>query len=90
MFNLYDILWVVPGVIFVHFFNKNRPTQAISLSGWPYVFFIVVIAALTWLPAEFVVSVDFIEKFISDEKFVQKIIMYCVVYIFCCTLIVIY
>ena len=56
MLKLDDIFWVIPGVIFIHSFNKLRPTQIISLSGWPYVFFVVVLAAITWLPTEYILS----------------------------------
>ncbi|MDE0119121.1 MAG: hypothetical protein OXM55_03835 [Bdellovibrionales bacterium] len=58
MLDLHNVLWVIPGVIFIHFYNKRRPDDTISLSGWPYLFFLVVIAALTWLPAEFIVKSD--------------------------------
>lgn len=58
MLELHNVLWVIPGVIFIHLYNKRRPDDSISLSGWPYLFFLVVIASLTWLPAEFIVKVD--------------------------------
>lgn len=52
MLELHSILWVIPGFIFIYLYNKLRPTQQIQLSGWPYVFLLVVIASITWLPAE--------------------------------------
>ena len=58
MLELHNVLWVIPGVVFIHLYNKRRPDDAISLSGWPYLFFLVVIASLTWLPAEFIVKAD--------------------------------
>ena len=54
MLDLHNILWVIPGVFFIYFYNKRRPDDTISLSGWPYFFFVVVIAFFTWLPAEFI------------------------------------
>ena len=51
MLRLQDILWVIPGVIFIYCYNKRRPHEAINLSGWPYLFFLAVIASITWLPA---------------------------------------
>ena len=58
MLELNNVLWVIPGVIFIHLYNKRRPDDSISLSGWPYLFFLVVIASLTWLPAEAIVKAD--------------------------------
>lgn len=52
MLNLDSILWVIPGVVFIYIYNKRRPLEVIDLSGWPYVFCLVVIASITWLPAE--------------------------------------
>ena len=57
MLDLHNILWVIPGVIFIYLYNKWRPESTIDLSGWPYIFFLVVIAAVTWFPAE--LSIEF-------------------------------
>ena len=54
MLDLHNILWVVPGVVFINFYNRRRPSESIMLSGWPYLFFLVVIAALSWLPSEWI------------------------------------
>ena len=54
MLSLENILWVVPGVLFIYFYNTRRPQNTISLYGWPYLFLIVVIALFTWLPAEWI------------------------------------
>ena len=56
MFDFHNFLWVIPGVIFIHFYNKRRPNEAIDLSGWPYLFFLVFIAAFTWIPSERIIS----------------------------------
>ena len=63
MLDLHNILWVVPGFLFIHSFNKLRPQGSISLSGWPYVFFIVVIATFTWLPAQWMIKEEIIPYF---------------------------
>ena len=74
MLNVNDILWVVPGVIFIHFFNRRIPSQAIDLSGWPYVFFVVVIATITWLPVELILSLfNFNIENIVIELFIKLI-----------------
>ena len=52
MLSLENILWVIPGIIFIFGYNRLRQDGRIDLSGWPYVFFLVLIAAITWLPAE--------------------------------------
>ena len=60
MLELHNILWVIPGVVFIYLYNRFRPDKktamAVNLSGWPYLFFLVVIATLTWLPAELIVE----------------------------------
>lgn len=53
MLDFHNILWVIPGVVFVSIYNRNRPGRALNLSGWSYIFSLVFIASLTWLPAEF-------------------------------------
>lgn len=82
MLNLQNILWVIPGVIFIHFFNKRRPNQTIDLSGWSYVFSVVVVAFFTWIPAEIILTADSIVKCLStysiawipiDEKIIKHI-----------------
>lgn len=52
MLELQNILWVIPGVIFIYMYNKRRPADSITVSGWPYVFSLVFIAVFTWLPVE--------------------------------------
>jgi len=58
--DLHSILWVIPGVIFIYFYNRFRPDNAkavaIDLSGWPLIFCLVVIAVPTWFLAELIVS----------------------------------
>ena len=52
MLELHNLLWVVPGVVFIHVYNKRRPIDSINLSGWSYLFSLVIIAVFTWLPIE--------------------------------------
>ncbi|MCZ0932102.1 MAG: hypothetical protein OXJ52_03000, partial [Oligoflexia bacterium] len=78
MLELHNVLWVIPGVIFIHLYNKRRPDDTISLSGWPYLFFLVVIASLTWLPAEFIVKANVLSiktVFIGNLEINEKTIM---------------
>ena len=56
MLDLHNIFWVIPGVIFISIYNRRRPERAINLSGWQYIFSLVVIASVTWFPAEFVAT----------------------------------
>ena len=69
MLNLHNILWVIPGVVFIYFYNRRRPNDTISLDGWPYIFFLVIIATLTWLPAECLYRADFFNMKIFFERF---------------------
>ena len=59
MWDLYSILWVVPGFFFISIYNRRRPEGAINLSGWPYIFLIVVVASLTWIPSGLVIEFNF-------------------------------
>ena len=52
MLDLNTLLWVVPGVIFIYVYNKRRPVDSITVAGWPYLFSLVFIALLFWLPVE--------------------------------------
>ena len=69
MLDLNNVLWVIPGVIFIYLYNKRRPNDTISLSGWPYIFFLVVIATLTWLPIEFFYKANFFNIKTSFDNF---------------------
>ena len=69
MLNLETVLWVIPGVIFIHLYNKRRPHEVISLSGWSYLFFLVVIAAFTWLPAQWIT-----DQFLKKSDSLQSLI----------------
>ena len=42
--NLENLTWVIPAVVFVHVYNLKRNSESISLSGWSYVFSLVVIS----------------------------------------------
>ncbi len=81
MLDFHNILWVIPGVIFIYFYNKWRPdnktAMTINLSGWPYLFFLVIIAAFTWFPAELIVEICN-----SDKELVKKIITLFIALIF--------
>ena len=55
MLDLHNILWVIPGLVFINIYNRKRPDETIMLSGWPYLFFLVVIASLSWLPSEWII-----------------------------------
>ena len=56
MLELHNILWVIPGFIFVNNYNRLHNVNVIDLSGWSYVFALVLIAALTWLPCQWFVA----------------------------------
>lgn len=62
MLDLHNIFWVIPGVIFISIYNRRRPERAINLSGWQYIFSLVVIASVTWFPAE-LIAIEVFEWF---------------------------
>ena len=67
MLDIHNILWVVPGVIFIYLYNKRRPSQSIDLSGWSYIFFLVFIAVPTWLPSEWLSNFLFEKNELVNE-----------------------
>ena len=52
MLELSKLLWVLPGVTFIYIYNKRRPSGRISLSGWSYIFFLVAVAVIVWIPVK--------------------------------------
>ena len=70
MLTLENVLWVVPGIVFIFGYNNLRPVGHINLSGWPYVFFLVFIAAVTWLPAEWMV-----DNYVAMDFFSETILI---------------
>lgn len=63
MLNLENILWVVPGTVFIYFYNRNRCLTRINLSGWPYIFFLVLIATISWIPAKIILEIECVRNF---------------------------
>ena len=41
--------------------------MAINLSGWPYIFFLVFIASITWLPTEAILKTESIKNFLCEN-----------------------
>ncbi len=60
-----------------YLYNKRRPDGAISLSGWPYLFFLVFIASLTWLPAELIT-----ETINIDKELIKQVIILVIAIVF--------
>ena len=86
MLTLDNILWVIPGVTFVFLYNILRPSGSIQLSGWPYIFLLVFIAFLTWLPAEWLVTGNDYDKSSIPEKW----FIVCLSILFSCVLLLLF
>jgi len=50
---LADFLWVIPGVFYIYYYNTFTPHRNIKISGWPYLFTIVIIAFIIDIPSYF-------------------------------------
>ena len=48
--QLESLLWTIPGICFLFSYQRLRDVETIEYSGWPYVFFIVLIGCVTVLP----------------------------------------
>lgn len=53
MLELEKLLWVIPSLLFIHIYNKQRPQGSLKLTGQQYVFALVFISAFCWLPFSF-------------------------------------
>lgn len=56
-----SLLWVIPGAIFIYFYNKYTPDKKITVSGWPYLFILVFIAFFTfYIPGLFINKISYL------------------------------
>ena len=51
--QLETLFWVIPGVVYIWYYNTFTPHKKIPISGWPYLFTIVIIAFILRLPNYF-------------------------------------
>ena len=51
--SLETLLWVLPGIAFLFSYNRLRDVESLEFSGWPYVFFLVLIGTVTYLPINY-------------------------------------
>ena len=54
--TLESLLWVLPGICFIFAYNRLRDVETVEFSGWPYVFFIVLIGVVTVLPLKWILG----------------------------------
>lgn len=60
---LESLLWVLPGICFIFAYNRLRDVETVEFTGWPYVFFIVLIGVVTILPLKLLLG----ESLTSDK-----------------------
>ena len=51
--SLDNLLWVIPGITFLFSYSRLRDVESVEFSGWPYVFFIVLIGTVAFLPTRY-------------------------------------
>ena len=54
--QLDTFLWVIPGAFYIYYYNIFTPHKNIKISGWPYLFTIVIIAFVISIPGYFLDS----------------------------------
>ncbi len=54
--TLESLLWVLPGICFIFAYNRLRDVETVEFSGWPYVFFIVLVGVVTVLPIKWLLG----------------------------------
>ena len=52
MLILENLIWTIPGICFLFSYGRLRDVESVEFSGWPFVFFIVLIGAVTKTPLE--------------------------------------
>ena len=52
MTTLENLTWTIPGICFLFSYSRLRDVESVEFSGWPFVFFIVLIGAATKIPLE--------------------------------------
>ena len=53
MLSLENLTWTIPGICFLFSYNRLRDVESLEFSGWPFVFFIVLIGSITKIPLEY-------------------------------------
>lgn len=56
MLTLENLIWTIPGICFLFSYSRLRDVESVEFSGWPFVFFIVLIGAITQLPLKYFFS----------------------------------
>ncbi len=56
--TLENLAWTIPGICFLFSYNRLRDVESLEFSGWPFVFFIVLIGAITTLPVKYWLGVS--------------------------------
>lgn len=59
-------LWVIPGICFLFSYNRLRDVEAVEFSGWPFLFFIILIGALTYLPLRLYFNLPLVALLVSS------------------------
>jgi len=84
--KLEDLLWVIPGAIFIYFYNKYTPDKKITVSGCPYLFILVFIAFFTfYIPGLFIKQIPYLISY--GGKWVEVIkVLISMIFSFICML----
>ena len=59
-------LFFIPGWLFFFAYNKRKPDKQLSVSGWPYIFSIIIIAGIIWYPVGLLFKDQFIYHLIAS------------------------
>lgn len=57
--SLEALTWTIPGICFLFSYNRLRDVESLEFSGWPFVFFIVLIGAITVLPLKYLFEISY-------------------------------
>lgn len=69
------LFWVIPGVFYIYYYNTFTPHKKITISGWPYLFTIVIIASILNIPHYILDHVSF-EKNVKGYSWLASILLY--------------
>ena len=80
--TLENLAWTIPGICFLFSYNRLRDAESLEFSGWPFVFFIVLIGSFTVLPLKYWFNISSYTTIIFIASTVSFLIPFVIKYCF--------
>ena len=79
--TLENLAWTIPGLCFLFSYNRLRDVESVEFSGWMFVFFVVLIGAVTELPLKYIFGLSD-TKTVLSASVIAFLIPFIIKYIF--------